>query len=85
MIVQVEGQSAKPFRTAGNPVKLSAYQDIDPQQATKAPGLNQHREAILAEVMADAESYEQSASVHIDLDYDTTQETNPWTALKDAV
>lgn len=85
MIVQVEGENAKPFRTAGNPVKLSAYQDIDPQQATKAPGLNQHREAILAEVMAGAESYEQSASVHIDMDDDTTQETNPWTALKDAV
>ncbi|MFK8034077.1 MAG: CaiB/BaiF CoA transferase family protein [Hyphomicrobiales bacterium] len=85
MIVQVEGKSAKPFRTAGNPVKLSAYKDIDPQSATKAPALNQHREGILAELMAGAESYDHSSSVDVDLDEETTDATNPWTALKDAV
>ncbi|MFT5628984.1 MAG: CoA:oxalate CoA-transferase [Gammaproteobacteria bacterium] len=85
MIVQVEGESAKPFRTAGNPIKMAAYQDIDPSQATKSPGLNQHREAILAEVMAGEESYQQSTAVQIEMDGDATQADNPWTALKDAV
>jgi len=84
MIIQVEGESAKPFRTAGNPVKLSAYQDIDPQQATRAPALNQHREVILAEIMAGAESYDQSAAAHVELD-DEAHAANPWTAIKDAV
>jgi len=85
MIVQVEGQSAKPFRTAGNPVKMAAYKDIDPSQATKAPALNQHREAILAEVMAGEESYQQSTAVQFEVDGDATQADNPWTAFKDAV
>ena len=86
MIVQVEGKGAKPFRTAGNPIKLSAYQDLDPELPQKAPALNQHREAILAEVMAGAQSYDQSAEVEAPQpEDDADQEANPWTTSKIAV
>jgi len=86
MIVKVEGKGEKPFRTAGNPIKLSAYQDFDPEQPQKAPALNQHREAILAEVMAGAQSYDQSSQVAAPLpDDDADQENNPWTSSKNAV
>jgi len=60
MIVQFEGKSAEPFRTAGNPIKLSAYNDMGLKGSQVAPALNQHREDILAEVMADAEAYNQN-------------------------
>jgi CoA:oxalate CoA-transferase len=86
MIVQVEGEGAKPFRTAGNPIKLSAYQDLDPEQPQKAPALNQHREAILAEVMAGAQSYEQSAELEASQpEDDAEQEANPWTTSSNAI
>jgi CoA:oxalate CoA-transferase len=86
MIVKVEGKGAKPFRTAGNPIKLSAYQDIDPEQSQYAPALNQHREAILAEVMAGSQSYDQSAEVSVPQpEDDVDQEANPWTTSKHAV
>ena len=81
MIVQVEGQSGKPFRTAGNPVKLSAYLDIAPQASLVAPALNQHREAILAEVMAGAEAYDQSRSAQMSPIDDAQAETTHWTEL----
>jgi CoA:oxalate CoA-transferase len=81
MIVQVEGQSGKPFRTAGNPVKLSAYLDIDPQASLVAPALNQHREAILAEVMAGAEAYDQSRTAQMSPIDDAQAETTHWTEL----
>lgn len=77
MIVQVEGESAKPFRTAGNPVKMAAYKDFDPKTAKKAPALNQHREVILAEVMASEESYQQSVVPPTNID-DPAGEDNPW-------
>lgn len=83
MIVQVEGESAKPFRTAGNPVKIAAYKDFDPKTAKKAPALNQHREAILAEVMASEESYQQSATPPTNID-DPAGEDNPWIAYNAA-
>lgn len=86
MIVKVEGKGEKPFRTAGNPIKLSAYQDLDPEQAQKAPALNQHREAILAEVMAGAQSYDQNSQVAAPQpEDDADQENNPWTSSKTAV
>ncbi|MFV1840518.1 MULTISPECIES: CaiB/BaiF CoA transferase family protein [unclassified Phaeobacter] len=81
MIVQVEGQSGKPFRTAGNPVKLSAYLDIDPHASLVAPALNQHREAILAEVMAGAEAYDQSRTAQMSPIDDAQAETTHWTEL----
>ncbi|MBE2169928.1 MULTISPECIES: CaiB/BaiF CoA transferase family protein [unclassified Cobetia] len=52
MIVQVQGKAGKPFRTAGNPIKLTGRRDIDSQVPCSAPGLGQHREAILDELMA---------------------------------
>ncbi|MFT6301368.1 MAG: CoA:oxalate CoA-transferase [Granulosicoccus sp.] len=86
MIVKVEGQGAKPFRTAGNPIKLSAYQDLDPEQALKSPGLNQHREAILAEVMAGAQSYDPCTGTEIPQpEDDSDQEANPWTSSMSSV
>jgi len=85
MIIKVEGQSNKPFRTAGNPIKMNAYQDIDTTTSTKAPALNQHREAILAEVMADAEAYISSPKETVELENDTTREANPWMKIKTAV
>ena len=79
MIVQVEGQSAKPFRTAGNPVKLTAYKDMDPQDIQKAPALNQHREAILAEVMAGAQSYDRCIDTNPTVADDMADHgENPW-------
>lgn len=52
MIVPVQGQAGKPFRTAGNPIKLTGREDFDTETPSSAPGLGQHREAILAELMA---------------------------------
>lgn len=86
MIVKVEGEGAKSFRTAGNPIKLTAYQDLNPDQAQKSPGLNQHREAILAEVMAGAQSYEPCAGIETPQPQDKSdQEANPWTSSTNAV
>lgn len=83
MIVQVEGESAKPFRTAGNPVKMATYKDFDPKTAKKAPALNQHREAILAEVMANEESYQQTIGTQTQVN-DPTDDDNPWIAYNAA-
>jgi CoA:oxalate CoA-transferase len=44
-------------RTAGNPIKMPAYPDIDANVALRAPALNQHREAILQELMAATQAY----------------------------
>ena len=46
---------------------------------------NQHREAILAEVMADAEAYISSPKETVELENDTTREANPWMEIKTAV
>ena len=67
MIVQVQGQKGKPFKTVGNPIKLSGHEAIDISIPMKAPGLGQHREALLAELMANRGSY--------DLPADTNTET----------
>jgi CoA:oxalate CoA-transferase len=81
MIVKVEGKSAKPFRTAGNPVKLSAYKDMDPAASQMSPALNQHREDILAEVMADAEAYDQNQTAKKRADTETSAEDIGWTSF----
>jgi CoA:oxalate CoA-transferase len=57
MIVQVKGENARAVRTAGNPIKLTGYAEIDSSQPIPAPGLNQHRETILAELMAESAAY----------------------------
>jgi CoA:oxalate CoA-transferase len=53
MIIQVKGDGPQTIRTAGNPIKLTGYAEIDPDQPARAPGLDQHREAIIAQLMAD--------------------------------
>lgn len=58
MIVQVQGQKGKPFKTAGNPIKLTGHEEIDVNVPMTAPGLGQHREALLAELMASSGSYD---------------------------
>lgn len=53
MIVNVKGGGGKTFRTAGNPIKLAGHMDFDPVQPLAAPALNQHRSAILSELLPD--------------------------------
>lgn len=57
MIVQVQGQSEKPFKTAGNPIKMTGVVDLDPNTPISAPGLGQHTEAIIAELMSRHNAY----------------------------
>ena len=52
MIVKVKGEGAREVRTAGNPIRMSGFVPADPLMPLRAPGLDEHREAILAEVMA---------------------------------
>jgi CoA:oxalate CoA-transferase len=65
MIVQVKGEGARAVRTAGNPIKLADYAEVDSSQPISAPALNQHREAILAELMAESGAY---SPAHVDED-----------------
>ncbi len=62
MIVQVEGEIGRPVRTAGNPIKIDAFADMDPGTPIKSPALNEHREAILAELMAGTGEYARAES-----------------------
>jgi CoA:oxalate CoA-transferase len=57
MIVKVRGEGERTFRTSGNPIKMPAYPDMDADVAVRAPGLNQHREAIVREVMGAAQAH----------------------------
>lgn len=57
MIIKVEGKGERSFRTAGNPIRIGGYADIDVDTPVAAPGLNQHREKILAEVMGRLGAY----------------------------
>lgn len=58
MIVQVQGQAGKPFKTAGNPIKMTGVEDLNPQTPISAPGLGQHTEAIIAELMSRHNAYD---------------------------
>ncbi|WP_163372105.1 CaiB/BaiF CoA transferase family protein [Endozoicomonas acroporae] len=58
MIIKVQGEHDRPVRTAGNPVKLSNLTEFDPEVPIKAPMLNEHREAILDELMASHGAYD---------------------------
>ncbi|MGB0865905.1 MAG: CaiB/BaiF CoA transferase family protein [Granulosicoccaceae bacterium] len=78
MIVKVEGAASIPIRTAGNPIKLSNYQDIDPGCALRAPGLNEHRESILAEALAESECYAPTHQVNL---HEETDPNSPWAAI----
>jgi CoA:oxalate CoA-transferase len=63
MIVKVQGEGERAFRTAGNPIKMPAYPDMDANTPVRAPGLNQHREAIVRELMGATEAYTPSGPV----------------------
>ncbi|WP_257294723.1 CaiB/BaiF CoA-transferase family protein [Endozoicomonas sp. YOMI1] len=71
MIIKVQGEHDRPVRTAGNPIKLSNMTEFDPEKPIKAPMLNQHREAILDELMASHGAYDvvkgQNDDHHADL------------------
>ena len=57
MIVQVRGTAQRCVHTAGNPIKLSGFEDIDVNTPIRAPGLDEHRERILAELMSGTGDY----------------------------
>ncbi|CAM9407060.1 CaiB/BaiF CoA transferase family protein [Acinetobacter bereziniae] len=57
MIIQVQGASGRSFRTAGNPIKLNTFSDIDVNTPLRAPALDEHRERILAELMSGTGDY----------------------------
>lgn len=57
MIIQVQGAAERAIRTAGNPIKLNAFADIDAATPLRAPALDEHRERILAELMSGTGDY----------------------------
>jgi CoA:oxalate CoA-transferase len=57
MIVKVKGQGDSQIRTAGNPIRIAGYAENDIEVPAVAPGLNQHRETILNELMAPYGAY----------------------------
>ncbi|WP_176508828.1 CaiB/BaiF CoA transferase family protein [Pseudomonas urethralis] len=57
MIIQVQGAAGRAIRTAGNPIKLGAYADIDVAVPLRAPALDEHREQILSQLMARTGDY----------------------------
>jgi len=63
MIIQVEGAARRPIRTAGNPIKLSAFADIESATPLRAPALDEHRERILAELMSGTGDYAPAAGL----------------------
>jgi CoA:oxalate CoA-transferase len=57
MLIQVQGEHGNPVRTAGNPIKMSGYAVQQVNVPVSAPTLDQHREAILTEMMQSAGAY----------------------------
>jgi CoA:oxalate CoA-transferase len=66
MIVQVEGPSKVPLRTAGNPIKMHGHEEIDVNTPLYAPGLGEHRERILAELLGNHGAYDRPADKPVD-------------------
>jgi CoA:oxalate CoA-transferase len=67
MIVKVQGPGQRPIRTAGNPIRLSGYAENDVDLPAVVPGLNQHRETILNELMARSGAYAGAAIAAVDM------------------
>jgi CoA:oxalate CoA-transferase len=63
MIIKVQGQNGKSFKTAGNPIKLTGHEEIDVNMPLNAPGLGEHRERILEELKASEGSYDSSTTI----------------------
>ncbi|MEM8837223.1 MAG: CoA transferase [Pseudomonadota bacterium] len=78
MIVQVQGEHTKPFKTAGNPIKMEGHEEIDVTTPLRAPGLSQHREAILEELMGSEKSY--SSSIKPEDTAAAIEDDNPFVA-----
>ncbi len=57
MIVKVQGRGGRAIRTAGSPIRLGGYAENDVENPAFAPGLNQHRESILNELMSPEGAY----------------------------
>ncbi len=57
MIVRVKGGGERNVRTAGNPIRIGGYPENDVTTPNVAPGLNQHRESILNELLAARGAY----------------------------
>jgi CoA:oxalate CoA-transferase len=55
-------------KTAGNPVKMSTSPDEDIAVVRRAPAVDEHREAILAELMASSGAYASQADAESDDD-----------------
>jgi CoA:oxalate CoA-transferase len=68
MIVKVRGEGARHIRTAGNPIRLSGYAENDVETPARSPGLNQHREAILNELMATHGAYATAVAGNVNPD-----------------
>ncbi|MEJ7928216.1 CoA transferase [Sphingobium sp. AN641] len=60
MIIKVAGQSGRAVRTAGNPIRIDDAEN-DTFTPVLAPGLNEHREAILKELFVDEKAYRHPA------------------------
>lgn len=68
MIIKVQGENDRPVRTAGNPIKMSTVSEVDPEVPIKSPALNEHREAILEELMSGNGAYAPAAKAQADFD-----------------
>lgn len=82
MIVKVQGRNGKPFKTAGNPIKLTGHEEIDVHKPMNAPGLGQHREALLAELMSENGSYDLPGSVDTESDERITTLASSYDSIK---
>jgi CoA:oxalate CoA-transferase len=66
MIVEVQGKARKPFKAAGNPIKMTGREDISRRAPLSAPGLGQHTETVLAEMMRQSAAYDLSDLYDLD-------------------
>lgn len=61
MFIHVQGESERKVKTAGSPIKMSTSPDEDVTIVRKSPAVDQHREAILRELMAASGAYASQA------------------------
>jgi CoA:oxalate CoA-transferase len=61
MFIHVQGKSERKVKTAGNPIKMNTSPDEDVTVVRRAPAVDEHREAILAELMASSGAYASQA------------------------
>ena len=66
MIIKVKGKGSREVRTAGNPIRMTGFAQPDHSKAIPAPALDEHREAILAEVMLSCGAYLPSSAPVLD-------------------